>query len=212
MVMMENNIESNAKQIEALLFATGSSVSIEDILSVIEISNLELSQAMDYLMSRFDSDNSGLMIRKLNAGYQLCTRPEYGDVISEYLALGQKQLLSQAAYEVLSIVAYGQPITRSKIEKIRGINSDGVVAKLIERGLIEETGKLDLPGRPSIFGTTEEFLRSFGYESISDLPEIDFVSTQLEEIDEQLIKEEEEIDRGNEETEIIIGVEEIVQL
>ncbi len=204
---MDNNIELNAKQIEALLFATGSPVSEDDILVILEIDKVGLSQAIDYLMSRFDSSNSGLMIRKIDGMYQMCTRVEYGEIISEYLALGQKQILSQAAYEVLSIVAYGQPITRSKIEKIRGINSDGVVSKLIERGLIEETGKLDLPGRPSVFGTTEEFLRSFGYESIADLPEIDFVTTQLDEIDNLLNNDEQVIEQVIER-----GVEEIVQL
>ena len=116
------------------------------------------------------------MIRQIEDGYQLCSKPAYFDYIRKVIAPRQKQQLSQAAYETLSIVAYNQPVTRAKIEDLRGVNSDSAIARLLERNLIAEAGRLDAPGRPILYKTTEEFLRCFGLSSISELPEISLVN------------------------------------
>ena len=104
----------------------------------------------------------------------MCTRPEHFEYISRLVEPRQKQALSQAAFETLAIVAYNQPVTRARIEMIRGVNSDSSIATLIERNLIREAGRLDSPGRPMLYETTEEFLRSFGFKSVRDLPLIEF--------------------------------------
>jgi len=110
------------------------------------------------------------MIRKINDGYQMCTKSQYHKYISKLFDTKQKQNLSQAAMETLAIIAYKQPVTRQEIEKLRGVNSDRSVSILSEYGLIEDVGRLDAPGRPLIYSTTEEFLRVFGYSSLKDLP------------------------------------------
>ena len=119
------------------------------------------------------------MIREINKGYRFCTKPEYNDYIAKLGQVRKKQGLTSAAYEVLAIVAYNQPVTKAYIEKIRGVNSDSALSTLIDRNLIKEAGRDDGPGRPKLYETTEEFLRVFGFASIQDLPVI-----QLNEIQE----------------------------
>ena len=141
---------------------------------------------MTALMDKYDSENRGLKIIRLEDSYQMCTRGEYNEYISKLAQPRRAQTLSNAAMEVLSIVAYKQPITRSVIEQIRGVSCDSLVNRLLERNLIQEIGRLDTPGRPMLFGTTEEFLRCFGITSVTDLPDYEKISS------EQISLEEEE--------------------
>ena len=123
---------------------------------------------------KLQNSQRGILMREIDGSYQLCTRPEHFEYISRLVEPRQKQALSQAAFETLAIVAYNQPVTRARIEMIRGVNSDSSIATLIERNLIREAGRLDSPGRPMLYETTEEFLRSFGFKSVKDLPLIEF--------------------------------------
>jgi len=156
--------------VEAVLFASGDSVSLEKLSVVTEIDKKTLKLIIDNMSISYNKASRGLMIRELDGSYQLCTKKEYGQYISMLYTSRKKQGLSQPALETLAIIAYKQPVTRAEIEKIRGVNPDGVLLKLLEKNLIMEAGRSDVPGKPKLYGTTEEFLRSFGFRSIKDLP------------------------------------------
>ena len=158
--------------VEALLFASGEPVKIMDIANVLNVDCRKAIEIVDKYAKSLEDNKRPLMIRKLDDAYQLCTEPKYYEYISKLYEPKQKQGLSNAAMETLSIIAYKQPITRSEIEKIRGVNSDKSVSSLMEFGLVSELGKLDAPGKPRLYGTTDNFLRVFGYSSLSELPEI----------------------------------------
>lgn len=160
--------------IESILFAMGESVSLDRICEALEIDRKNAEIIMEKMQSEYENDNSrGIKILRLEDNFQLCTKTEYYSYIRTVAEKKSKVTLSNAALEVLSIVAYNQPVTRSSIEFIRGVNSDGSLSKLVELGLAEEKGRLDAPGRPILFGTTEEFLRCFGLTSLSSLPAVD---------------------------------------
>lgn len=160
--------------IESILFAMGDSVHIDRICEALEMGKKEVEAILEIMQTEYINDKSrGIKILRFDENYQLCTKTEYYSFIRSVAEKRSKNSLSNAALEVLSIVAYNQPVTRSSIEFIRGVNSDGSLAKLLEVGLIEEKGRLDAPGRPILFGTTEEFLRCFGLTSLNDLPEVD---------------------------------------
>lgn len=156
--------------IEAILFAVGRAVSQEELMIALEIDKKQLEELMDTIKK--DYDMSGIEIIKVENGYQLCTKKEYYEYIVPILDKRAKPNLSTAALETLAIIAYNQRTTRAEIEAIRGVNSDGTIYKLLDYGLIEDAGKADLPGRPTTYKTTTEFLKMFGYESLSDLPEL----------------------------------------
>ena len=157
--------------IESILFAMGESVPIDRICEALEIDRKNAEIIMEKMQSEYENDQSrGIKILRLEDSFQLCTKTEYYGYIRTVAEKKSKVSLSNAALEVLSIVAYNQPVTRSSIEFIRGVNSDGSLSKLVELGLVEEKGRLDAPGRPILFGTTEEFLRRFGVESADSLP------------------------------------------
>lgn len=158
--------------VEALLFASGEPVKIMDIANVLNVDCRKAIEIVENYAKSLEENKRPLMIRKLDDSYQLCTEPKYYEYISKLYEPKQKQGLSNAAMETLSIIAYKQPITRSEIEKIRGVNSDRSVSSLMEFGLVSELGKLDAPGKPRLYGTTDDFLRVFGYSSLSELPEI----------------------------------------
>ncbi len=172
--------------IEGVLFAAGDSVDIERISDILDIDVKSTRAVMTALMDKYDSENRGLKIIRLEDSYQMCTRGEYNEYISKLAQPRRAQTLSNAAMEVLSIVAYKQPVTRAVIEQIRGVSCDSLVNRLLERNLIQEIGRLDTPGRPMLFGTTEEFLRCFGVTSVTDLPDYEKISS------EQISLEEEE--------------------
>ena len=166
--------------IEAMLFASGNAVKIDDMAEVLNVDNKAIREMVTSINKRFDEENRPITIREIDMGFQMCTKPKYHNYIKKLQDKKPKKALSQSAMETLAIIAYKQPITRVEIEKIRGVNSDYAVSTLSEFGLIEDIGRADLPGRPLLYSTTEEFLRKFGYSSLKDLPEL-----KLDNIDEQ---------------------------
>ena len=159
--------------IESLLFAAGDAVDLDRLADIVDVDKRSLREILKQMMDEYHYERRGIQIIKMEDSYQMCTRGEYHDYVAMLAEPRRKQSLSNAAIEVLAIVAYKQPVTRSAIEHIRGVNCDYVVNRLVERGLIEEVGRLDAPGRPLLFGTTQEFLRCFGVEAIAELPEYD---------------------------------------
>ncbi|MGI6083830.1 MAG: SMC-Scp complex subunit ScpB [Acetivibrionales bacterium] len=156
--------------IEALLFASGDPVSLEKIAEIIGHDKKTTKVIMANLIYKYQNSSRGIMLREISGGYQLCTRPELDEFVLKLGTVRKKQGLTPQAYETLSIVAYNQPVTRAYIEQIRGVNSEGILLKLIERNLIEEVGRDDTPGKPKLYATTEEFLRVFGFSSLKELP------------------------------------------
>lgn len=169
---MENvNIEC---AIEGILFAAGEPVKSAKLATVLDVSIDEINAAVKRLGESYDTNMRGLKIIEIDEGYQLCSRPEYYAYIQDILGEQRRQALSNAAMEALAIIAYKQPVTKGQVEFIRGVNSDGAVNRLAERGLVEECGRLDAPGRPILFRTTQNFLRCFGLKTPQELPAIDF--------------------------------------
>ncbi len=154
--------------LEALLFASGEPLTISKIAEITDASEQEIESAIDLISKRYE--NGALKIIKLDDSYQITTRSEFAQPIRKMLEIIRNTPLSTAAFEVLAVVAYNQPVTKSFIEQVRGVDCSGVVSSLVEKGLIEEKGRLELPGRPLIYGTTKQFLRCFGVKSLSELP------------------------------------------
>lgn len=157
--------------IEAMLFAAGNVVRGIDIADALNVDENDVKGMVESINNRFDEENRPITIREIEDGFQMCTKPKYHEYIRKIQEKKTKKNLSQSAMETLAIVAYKQPITRVEIEKIRGVNSDYALNTLTEFGLIEDIGRADLPGRPLLYSTTQEFLRKFGYKSLKDLPE-----------------------------------------
>lgn len=156
--------------LEGILFASGEPVSIERLSSVLAVSEEEITTASASLARSFSENGRGIRLVKLENSLQLCSAPEYADYIRAALETRKPPKLTQTALEVLSIIAYFQPVTRAYIEQIRGTDSSYTVSALMDKGLIEPCGHLDAPGRPTLFKTTSTFLRTFGLESLDDLP------------------------------------------
>ncbi|MGI6669275.1 MAG: SMC-Scp complex subunit ScpB [Acetivibrionales bacterium] len=167
--------------IEGVLFAAGDPVPVEKLSEILGLDKKTTRLILDNMAVSMQNSRRGLMIREIDGCYQLCTRPEHFEYIRKLAEPRQKQALSQAAYETLAIIAYNQPVTRARIEMIRGVNSDSAITRLIERNLVREAGRLDTPGRPLLYETTEEFLRSFGFKSLRDLPIIEIDNLSHEE-------------------------------
>ncbi|MEE3428194.1 MAG: SMC-Scp complex subunit ScpB [Ruminococcus sp.] len=156
--------------IEAILFANGSSVEPARIAVALKISESEAREHLDELMNEYQNSDRGITIIKLKESYQMVSVKEYAPVIRTVMDLRRNTPLSQAALEVLAVIAYNQPVTKSFVEQIRGVDCSGVIGSLTSKDLIEEKGRLELPGRPLIYGTTENFLRCFNISSIEELP------------------------------------------
>ena len=167
--------------IEAMLFASGNAVKIEDMAEILNVDGKTIKELIKSINVRFDEENRPVTIREIDKGFQMCTKPQYHQYIRKLQEQKPKKNLSQSAMETLAIIAYKQPVTRIEIEKIRGVNSDHAVSTLAEFGLIEDIGRADLPGRPLLYSTTEEFLRKFGYSSLEDLPPLANFETKNEE-------------------------------
>ena len=165
-------IEKTKAIIEAILFSVGRPVEIKELVMVLELSPEDIIQIIENMKAEFEEQKRGIEIIKINDAYQLCTKKEYFEYIYPIVDKRNKPNLSQAAMETLAIIAYNPKVTRAEIESIRGVNSDGTIYKLLEHNLIEDAGKLDAPGRPSTYKTTDEFLRLFGYSSLEELPEL----------------------------------------
>ena len=166
------NIKEMIPAFEAVLFASGEPMSIERFAQVFEIAPEEVIGIMDELDKKLKKKENGFELVRLENMYQLATKNQYVDYIKKAFDIRRRTPLSPAALEVLAVVAYNQPVTKSFIEQVRGVDCSGVVSSLIEKGLIEEKGRLELPGRPLIYGTTDQFLRCFSLSSISELPEL----------------------------------------
>lgn len=166
--------------IEAVLFAHGDPITPEKLSEASGIDLETTVKLIDQLERRYNVQESGLQIIRLNDGFQITTRPEYSTYIKSALETRKQQPLSQAAMETLSIIAYNQPVTKSFVEQVRGIDSSSVVNTLVERDLLEEAGRLDLPGRPVAYRTTDTFLRCFGISSLKELPPLPNQEGQLD--------------------------------
>ena len=158
--------------IEAILFAAGREVKITELMSALEASSEEVITLVESMKEDYKNENRGLQIVNVGEAYQLCTKQEYYEYLYTIFDKRNKPNLSQAAIETLAIIAYDPKITRAEIEAIRGVNSDGTIYKLLDYNLIEETGKLDAPGRPGTYGVTSEFLRIFGFNNLNELPDL----------------------------------------
>mgnify|MGYP002303684859 CR=1 FL=1 len=156
--------------VEAILFAMGESVSLSKIASAIGKDETEAKRLLEELKKQYQKKERGIQLIELEDSYQLCTKPELYDYLIQVAKQPKKHVLTDVLLETLAIVAYKQPVTKSEIEKIRGVKSDHAVNKLVEYNLVCERGRLDAPGKPILFGTTEEFLRRFSIHSLDDLP------------------------------------------
>ena len=166
------NIEENVLEssIEAVLFAAGEPVAIARLAQMLEVSDEDIVFAATKLADMYSFDRRGIRLIRLDDCYQLCSAPEHADLIRKTLETRKPPKLSQSALEALTIVAYYQPTTRAYVDKVRGVDSSYTIGLLQQRGLIEECGRLNVPGRPALFRTTQDFLRVFGLTSLEELP------------------------------------------
>ncbi len=181
--------------IEAILFSAGREVKKNELMLSLEVSSEEIDEIITLIQEDYKNEERGIELIKIDDGYQLCTKKDMYEYIYPVIDKRTKPNLSTASLETLSIIAYNPKITRAEIEAIRGVSADACVYKLLEYGLIEEAGKVDLPGKPMSYKTTSEFLKMFGYSSLNDLPELP--RYKLDEnkqivIDDLLEKEEKE--------------------
>lgn len=201
-------LKEEENMVEALLFSLGRSVSVEEIAVCLNMGKDGATLAAERLRERYEERQEGLIIKKLEDRYQMMSHPKTYEGLIRVVKSPRKPALSDVALETLSIIAYCQPITKVEIERIRGVKSDHAVNRLVEFGLIEEVGRLDAPGRPMLFATTEEFLNRFGVDSLKDLPKLPEGAEKLlkEEVAEELkdgfgLEAEEETERTNPEEE-----------
>lgn len=164
---------------EAVLFAAAEPIEHTRLSIVLGTDSEVTLEILDILKEKYEQEESGLCLLKLGSKYQLCSKKEYINEVRAVLDLKRNTPLSQAAFEVLAIIAYNQPITKPYIEQIRGVDCSGVVSTLCQRGLIEEKGRLEVPGRPVLYGTTDDFLRCFSLSALSELEELPNVDKQL---------------------------------
>ena len=170
------SMEAFTPAIEAILFAAGESVPLARLSLILGVDEKRISDAVDALAALYESEGRGMRILRLDDKVQMCSAPEYAGEISRCLEQRKPPMLSQSALETLAVVAYFQPVTRAYIEQVRGVDSSYTVSVLTERGLIEECGRLEAPGRPAVFRTTDVFLRTMGISRLSELPVLPEVS------------------------------------
>lgn len=184
--------------IEAVLFTMGESVELDKLALAVDSDKETVRQVIADMMKQYEKEDRGIKIIELENAFQLCTKKEYYENLIKVAKAPKKQVLSDTLLETLAIIAYKQPITKMEIEKIRGVSSDHAVNRLVEYGLCKELGRLDAPGRPMLFGTTEEFLRVFGVQSIDELPVIseDLVEQFKDEAEMELEAEQREAESG----------------
>lgn len=181
------SVENISAAIEAILFSNGASVDKTRIAQALEISEKEVEEHVSALIDDYTSSKRGITIIRLGDSYQMVSCKEYAPQIRTVMDLRRNTPLSQAALEVLAVVAYNQPVTKAFVEQVRGVDCSGVIGSLTAKGLVEEKGRLELPGRPLLYGTTENFLRCFNISSLEELP-------PLPENDENNGKENEDSD------------------
>lgn len=182
------------KAFEAVLFASGEPLSIDRFTQVFEITPEKTVEVMETLAQKYEDNDSGLKLVRMENTYQIATKTEYADYIKKAFDIRRRTPLSSAALEVLAVVAYNQPVTKSFIEQVRGVDCSGVITTLLEKELLEEKGRLELPGRPLLYGTTKNFLRCFNLSSLQDLPELPKVEGVVSpDIAEQISVEEQQL-------------------
>ena len=169
---IEMEIEKLQGAIEAILFTMGDSVELEKSAAAVGHDGNTTRKIIHNMMDRYDAEDRGIRIIELDNAFQLCTKKEMYEYLIRVAKQPKRYVLTDVLLETLSIIAYKQPVTKLEIEKIRGVKSDHAVNKLVEYGLVEETGRMDAPGRPLLFGTTEEFLRRFSVQSLDELPSL----------------------------------------
>lgn len=177
--------------LEAILFTMGEAVETDRLASVLETGKKETRELLLEMKAEYDGADRGVTLMELEDSFQMCTKAQMYDYLIKIAKTPRKYVLTDTLLETLSIIAYKQPITRAEIERVRGVSCDHAVNRLVEFGLIAEVGRMDAPGRPLLFGTTEEFLRSFGVKSLEELPELS--ALQIEEFKQQA---EAEVDGG----------------
>lgn len=175
-------------KLEAILFTMGEAVEVERLAIALEQDETTVRNVLRCMMDRYEDSDRGIQIIELNGAFQMCTKGSMYETIIKIAHVPKKHVLTDVLLETLSIVAYKQPITRQEVEAIRGVSCDHAINKLVEYNLIQEVGRMDAPGRPILFGTTEEFLRNFGLVSLDDLPII-----QPEKVEDFKLEAEEEI-------------------
>lgn len=173
--------------LEAVLFAMGESVEVRRLAEIIEETPKKTKTVLEEMKARWEEEGRGVALIALEDSWQMCTRPEMYEYLIKIAKTPRKYVLSDTLLETLSIIAYKQPVTKLDVERIRGVNCDHAINRLVEFDLVTEIGRLDAPGRPLLFGTTEQFLRSFGVSSLEELPELS--AMQLEEFKEQAQQE-----------------------
>lgn len=191
-------IREHRGAIEAILFASGEPISASRIAEVLEMDLRTAKNLLDGICDDYENRESGICVLKLGDSYQMTSNKEYADKVRAALDIRRNQPLSQAALEVLAIIAYNQPVTRAFMEQIRGVDCSGVVANLCEKELIEEAGRLDLPGRPIAFKTTANFLRAFGISSLDLLPALP-AEASASELSQALVGEQMMLEGGESE-------------
>lgn len=192
------NSKELTRGLEAVLFASGEPISIDRLSQTFEISAEKVVKAMDNLSEEYADNERGIVIVRLENTYQMTTAQKYAEYIKKAFDIRRRTPLSSAALEVLAVVAYNQPVTKSFIEQVRGVDCSGVVSTLVEKGLIEEKGRLELPGKPLLYGTTKNFLRCFSISDLSELPPLPKEENAVADVAEQLDMTDEVL---NEETE-----------
>lgn len=180
------NKQQTIAALEAVLFASGDPISIERLSQTFEIKPEEVEKCVKELEQKYEDNGSGFYVVRLENTYQLVSREEFAPYIKKAFDIKRRTPLSPAALEVLAVIAYNQPVTRAFIEQVRGVDCSGVVSTLVEKGLIEERGRLELPGRPLLYGTTKTFLRSFSLSDLGDLPPLPKDNPSVDDVGEQL--------------------------
>lgn len=175
---MEMDVKRLEAAIEAILFTMGESVEAQDLAKAIGQDVPTTKKLICSLMDRYQGEEYGLEIIELEGAYQMCTKKQCYEYLINIAVQPKKAALTDVMMETLSIIAYKQPVTKAEIEKIRGVNCGHTVNRLVEYGLVREVGRLEAPGRPILFGTTEEFLRSFGVQGLDELPVMDPVQVE----------------------------------
>ncbi len=162
--------------LEGILFAAGDPVSVSRLEEITNVPREVLEQTLSKMISDYDNNPwGGLLIRRLEHDYVMCTKPKLKSVFERMFRPKSRPPMSQATYETLAVIAYNQPVTRSQVESVRGVSSDSIISRLLDRGWVEECGTLDAPGRPVLFRTTQQFLMEFGIESVAELPSMDLM-------------------------------------
>lgn len=164
--------------IESLLYVTGEPLQLKDISIILELDEKVVTEILNEMVNDYEGKDRGISLISINGAYQFVTKHENSDYIQKLLKKNRRQSLSQASIESLAIIAYKQPITRIDIDEIRGVKSESALQKLSEKGLIKDIGRLEVPGRPILYGTTDEFLRQFGLKTLKELPSLDLYASE----------------------------------